>query len=69
MQKNQLIPLVYSGDTVNFRVQRPDWSYQHTKNEAVSSIYSREIVHLDILQSDWLRAFWPISQKQDFSQI
>ena len=24
---------------------------------------------LKILQSDWLRAFWPISQEKDFSQI
>ena len=23
--KNQVIPFVYSSDTVNFRVQRPDW--------------------------------------------
>ena len=42
--------------------------YQHTKNEAISSICSGEIVDLKILQSDWLRAFWPISQEQDFSQ-
>ena len=35
----------------------------------LSSICSREIVHLDILQSDWLRRFWPLSQKQDFSHI
>ena len=26
-------------------------------------------VNLKILQSDWLRRFWPISQKPDFSQI
>ena len=25
--KNQLIPSVYSGDTVNFTVQRPDWPH------------------------------------------
>ena len=37
--------------------------YHHAKNVAVSSICSREIVHLKILLSDWLRAFWPISQK------
>ena len=43
--------------------------YEHAKNEAVSSICSGEIVDLKILQSDWLRAFWPISQEQDFSQI
>ena len=39
------------------------------KNETVSSIYSGELVDLKILQSDCLRAFWPISQKQDFSQL
>ena len=26
-------------------------------------------VNLKILQSDWLRRFWPISQKPDFSQV
>ena len=43
--------------------------YQHAKNEAVWSICSREIVDLKTLQSDWLRAFWPISQKKGFFQI
>ena len=43
--------------------------HQRDKNEAVSSICSGEILDLKILQSDWLRAFWPISQEQDFSQI
>ena len=43
--------------------------YQHAKNEAVSSICFGEIVDLKILQSDWLREFWPISQEQDLSQI
>ena len=43
--------------------------YQHAKNEAVSSICSEEIVNLKIMQPDCLRAFWPISQEQDFSQI
>ena len=33
----------------------------------VSPNCSGEIVHLEILQSDWLREFWPISQEQDFS--
>ena len=32
-------------------------------------ICSGEIIDLKILQSDCLRAFWPISQEQDFSQI
>ena len=35
----------------------------------VVNFYQRKIVDLKILQSDWLRAFWPISQRQDFSQI
>ena len=43
--------------------------YQRAKNEAISSICSGRIVVLKILQSDWLRAFWPISQEQDISQI
>ena len=36
--------------------------HELAENEAVSSICSREIVHLKILQSHWLRVFWPISQ-------
>ena len=39
------------------------------KQEAVSSICSGKIFDLKILESDWLRAFWPISLEQDFSQI
>ena len=42
--------------------------YQHAKNEAVSPPCSGEIVDLKILESHWLRAFWPISQKQVFSK-
>ena len=42
--------------------------YQHAKNEAAISICSGEKDDLKILQCDWLRAFWPISQKSDFSQ-
>ena len=30
---------------------------------------SGEIVDLKILQSDWLRSIWSISQEYDFSQI
>ena len=41
--------------------------YHHAKNEAISSICSGNILDLKILQSDWLRAFWDISLKQDFS--
>ena len=43
--------------------------YRHAENEAVSSICFGEMLDLKILQSKWLRAFWPISQEQHFSQI
>ena len=43
--------------------------YQNAKNQAISSFYSRDTVDLNILQSDRLRAFWPISQEPDFLQI
>ena len=39
------------------------------KNRAFSSFCSRDIVNLRILQSDWSRAFWPISQKPRFSEV
>ena len=42
--------------------------YQHAKSESAILICSGEKIHLKILQSDWLRAFWPISKKQNFSQ-
>ena len=38
------------------------------KNQTFSSICSRDIVDLKILQSDWPRAFWPISQ-EIYSQV
>ena len=41
--------------------------YQHAKNWAISSICSRDIFDLKILQPDWPRAFLPISQEPDFS--
>ena len=43
--------------------------YQHAKNDAVSLIYSGEMLDLKILQSEWLKAFWPISHEQHFSHI
>ena len=42
--------------------------YQHTKIEAVSSICAGEMLDLNILQSKWLRVFWPVFQEQHFSQ-
>ena len=43
--------------------------YQHAKNQAFSSLCSRDRVDLNILQSDWSRAFWPITQETHFSQV
>ena len=43
--------------------------YQYVKNWVVSSVCSGEMVDLKILQSDWLRAFRPLSEEQEFSQI
>ena len=42
--------------------------YQH-KKKATSLICSGDMVDCKIVQSDWLRTFWPISQEQKFSQI
>ena len=42
--------------------------YQHAKNQTFSSFYSRDIVDLKFLQSDWPPAFWAISHESDFSQ-
>ena len=39
--------------------------YRHTKNEAVSSIYSGEVVDLKILESDCMRPIWPISLRNN----
>ena len=47
------------------------WPYP-TKNfliKAISLISSVDIVDKNILQSDWLKTFWPTSQEQKFSQI
>ena len=35
---------------------------------AISSLYSKDIVDLKILQSDWLRVFWFISKELDISR-
>ena len=43
--------------------------HQYAKNQAFSSFSSRDIVNLKILQSDWSRALWPISQEPQFSPV
>ena len=39
--------------------------HPYAKNQAFSSFYSRDTVNSKIVQSDWPRAFWPISQEPD----
>ena len=56
--KNKLIPLVNSILESSDQI-----GHINMLKTTVSSICSGEI-----LQSDWLRGFWPISQEQDFSQ-
>ena len=41
--------------------------YQQARIQNILSIFSGDI-NLKIPQSHWLRAFWPTSQEQDFSQ-
>ena len=41
--------------------------YQQAKNQATLSFRSGYTFDLKILQSDWLRAFWPTSHEPDFS--
>ena len=43
--------------------------YQCVKDHSISLICSRDMAHYKILQSDWLRTFWPITQEQKISQI
>ena len=42
--------------------------YQYGKNQFFI-FRLRDIVDLNILQTNWPRAFWPISQKPDFSEV
>ena len=39
---------------------------QHVKNETILLICSGDMVDERILQSDWLRTFWLLSQEQTF---
>ena len=43
--------------------------HQYAKNQAFSSFCSSDIVNLKILQSEWLRAIWPISWEPEFPQV
>ena len=61
--KRSWIPLVNS----ILESKWPGWPDQYAKSETASSIFSGEMVHLEILQSDWLRE-QEQSQEQDFSQ-
>ena len=41
--------------------------YQYAKNQVISLFCSRDIFDQKILQFDWPRTFWSISQEPDFS--
>ena len=43
--------------------------YRHIKNKVISLICCEDKVPLKIPQSNWLRAFWAISQEKDVSQV
>ena len=43
--------------------------YQYAKNQAISIFCYRNIFNFKILQSDWPRTFWSISQEPDFPEI
>ena len=40
--------------------------YQHARSQAFLSFFSRDVVNLTILQSDWPRTFWPLSREKIF---
>ena len=75
MQKISLFYLFISSDTVNFRVPWPGWL--HLFLITPSQIFFDPLLiyvnlfwrysWLKILQPDWLRTFWPISQELNFS--
>ena len=62
----QFLPCPTKTFSIKFQIL---WICINMQKMRLSSICSREIVDLNILQSDWLRAFWPISQKQDFQDL
>ena len=62
----QFLPSPTKTFSIKFQIL---WICINMQKMRLSSICSREIVDLNILQSDWLRAFWPISQKQDFQDL
>ena len=39
---------------------------QHVKNQAISSICCGDVADIKMVQSVWLKTFWPISKELDF---
>ena len=79
LAKNQLILSVHSWGTVNYRVLRPNRPHPFLTIPSQTffdqliifvNLYLHakkwEIVDLQILQSDWLRIFWPITQDKSY---
>ena len=44
------------------------WWISPSKNQVYPCFPSRDIYNERILQSDWMRAFWPLNCKTEFSQ-
>ena len=71
--KNQLIPSLRQSQLQSPETNWPNSYFDHAQTKNVRAIfnfcefelssYSGKIVDLKILQSDWLRAFWSISQE------
>ena len=61
--KNKLIPLVNSILECSNK-----FGHINVLKMKLSSVCPGEIVHLEILESDWLGRFWSLSQEKDFSQ-
>ena len=62
----QFLPSPTKTFSIKFQIL---WICINMQKMRLSSICSGEIVDLNSLQSDWLRAFWPISQEQDFQDL
>ena len=51
--KNQLIPSVHSSDTVNIRVQKPDWPHPfltHVQPMSNHKIFDQFLIFVNLLQ-------------------
>ena len=82
--KNQIISLIPFWVTANFSILIPKWPHPFLTTP-IKIFFNQLLIVLNLypakkwgffiilfqrfLQSDWLRAFWPVSQESDFSQV